>query len=118
MMLALLIYSFANGIVSSRRIERATHRHIRLRFVATNSHPNHNMIATFQSDNLGAVTESLKGSYLSQGRSTTPQRQNGAYQHPHICTRSELGGWVVIPYPTPHSGDYGCGMSLSPDLKV
>jgi transposase len=34
MMLALLIYGYANGIFSSRRIERATHRDVGVRFVA------------------------------------------------------------------------------------
>ena len=33
MMLALVIYCYANGIFSSRRIERATHRDIGVRFV-------------------------------------------------------------------------------------
>ncbi len=37
MMLALLIYCYANGIFSSRRIERATHRDIGVRFVAANT---------------------------------------------------------------------------------
>ena len=41
MMLALLIYCYANGIFSSRRIERATRRDIGVRFVAANSHPDH-----------------------------------------------------------------------------
>src|SRR5690348_15464326 len=34
LMLGLLIYSYANGIFSSRRIERATYRDIAVRFVA------------------------------------------------------------------------------------
>ena len=37
MILALLIYCYANGIFSSRRIERATHRDIGVRFVAANA---------------------------------------------------------------------------------
>ena len=52
MMLALLIYCYANGIFSSRRIERATHRDIGVRFVAANVHPDHDTIATFRRDNL------------------------------------------------------------------
>ena len=47
-MLALLIYCDANGIFSSWRIERATHRDIGVRFVAANSHPDHDTIATFR----------------------------------------------------------------------
>ena len=48
LMLALLIYSYANGIFSSRRIERATHRDIGVRFVAANLHPDHDTIASFR----------------------------------------------------------------------
>ena len=59
MMLALLIYCYANGIFSSRRIERATRRDLGVRFVAANSHPDHDTIATFRRENLGAVAESF-----------------------------------------------------------
>lgn len=59
MMLALLIYCYANGIFSSRRIERATHRDIGVRFVTANSHPDHDTIATFRRENVQAVSESF-----------------------------------------------------------
>jgi transposase len=59
MMLALLIYCYANGIFSSRRIERATHRDLGVRFVAANSHPDHDTIATFRRENFAAVAESF-----------------------------------------------------------
>ena len=59
MMLALLIYCYANGIFSSRRIERATRRDIGVRFVAANSHPDHDTIATFRRENRGAIAESF-----------------------------------------------------------
>ncbi|MEE8502060.1 MAG: IS1182 family transposase [Kiloniellales bacterium] len=59
MMLALLIYCYANGIFSSRRIERATHRDIGVRFVAANTHPDHDTIATFRCENLAAFAESF-----------------------------------------------------------
>jgi transposase len=38
MMLALLIYCYANGIFSSRRIERATHRDLGVRFLTGDTH--------------------------------------------------------------------------------
>jgi transposase len=41
MMLGLLVYCYANGIFSSRRIERATYRDIGVRFVAANQQPDH-----------------------------------------------------------------------------
>ncbi|MDE2895178.1 MAG: IS1182 family transposase [Chloroflexota bacterium] len=59
MMLALLIYCYANGIFSSRRIERASRRDIGVRFVAANNHPDHDTIASFRRENLGAVAESF-----------------------------------------------------------
>ena len=59
MMLALLIYCYANGIFSSRRIERATYRDIGVRFVAANVHPDHDTIATFRRENFSAVSESF-----------------------------------------------------------
>ena len=56
MMLALLIYCYANGIFSSRRIERATHRDVAVRFITADTHPDHDTIATFRRDNLEAFT--------------------------------------------------------------
>ena len=56
MMLALLIYCYANGIFSSRRIERATHRDVAVRFIAADTHPDHDTIATFRRENLSAFT--------------------------------------------------------------
>lgn len=54
LLLALLIYSYANGIFSSRRIERATHRDLGVRYVAANLHPDHDTIATFRRANRAA----------------------------------------------------------------
>ena len=59
MMLALMIYCYANGTFSSRRIERATHRDIGVRFVAANRHPDHDTIARFRRENFAAVSESF-----------------------------------------------------------
>ena len=54
LILALLIYSYANAIFSSRRIERATYRDIGVRFVAANLHPDHDTIAVFRRSNQAA----------------------------------------------------------------
>ena len=51
LMLALLVYSYANGVFSSRRIERATYRDIGVRFIAANTHPDHDTIAAFRRTN-------------------------------------------------------------------
>src|SRR5467141_3875064 len=48
MMLALLIYCYANGIFSSRRIERATYRDLGVRFLTGDTHPDHDTICSFR----------------------------------------------------------------------
>jgi len=55
MMLALLIYAYVNGIVSSRRIERATYRDVAVRYLTGNTHPDHDTISTFRRRNLAAL---------------------------------------------------------------
>lgn len=55
MMLALLIYCYANGIFSSRRIERATYRDISVRYLTADTHPDHDTIAKFRRENLALV---------------------------------------------------------------
>ena len=59
MMLALLIYCYANGIFSSRRIERATFGDVGVRFVAADTHPDHDTIATFRRENSAAIAEAF-----------------------------------------------------------
>ena len=41
MMLALRIECHANGLFGSRRIERATHRDVAVRYVCAGTHPDH-----------------------------------------------------------------------------
>jgi hypothetical protein len=53
-MVALLIWCYANGVFSSRRIERASYRDIGARFIAANTHPDHDTIATFRRANKAA----------------------------------------------------------------
>ena len=50
-MLALLVYCYASGIFSSRRIEQATWRNVSVRFIAADSHPDHDTIAKFRREN-------------------------------------------------------------------
>lgn len=59
MMLALLIYCYANGIFSSRRIERATWRDIAVRYLTADTHPDHDTICTFRRENFDAVSEAF-----------------------------------------------------------
>jgi len=55
MMLSLLIYCYANGVFSSRRIERATHRDIAVRYLTGDTHPDHDTICTFRRAHFDAV---------------------------------------------------------------
>ncbi len=55
MMLSLLIYCYANGVFSSRRIERATYRDIAVRYLTGDTHPDHDTIAKFRRENFDAV---------------------------------------------------------------
>lgn len=48
MMLALLFYCYANGIFSSRAIERMTYELIPVIYITGNTHPDHNSINTFR----------------------------------------------------------------------
>ncbi len=59
MMLALLIYCYANGIFSSRKIERATYRDIGVRFITANLHPDHDTICQFRTKNIEAISETF-----------------------------------------------------------
>ena len=54
MMLALLVYCYGSGIFSSRRIEQATYRHISVRYITANTHPDHDTIAQFRRANAAA----------------------------------------------------------------
>ncbi len=59
LMLALLIYCYANGVFGSRRIERATHRDIAVRYLCANTHPDHDTICAFRRENFDAVSEAF-----------------------------------------------------------
>jgi transposase len=47
-LLGILVYGYATGVFSSRKLERATHDSVAFRFVAANQHPDHDPMATFR----------------------------------------------------------------------
>jgi transposase len=47
-LLGILVYGYATGVFSSRRLERATYDSVAFRFVAANQHPDHDTIAAFR----------------------------------------------------------------------
>jgi len=56
-LLGLLFYTYATGLFSSRKIERATYESIPVRFVAGGVHPDHDTIAHFRKTFLAEIQE-------------------------------------------------------------
>jgi len=48
MLLGILVYGYATGVFSSRKLERATYDSLAFRFIAANDHPDHDTIAAFR----------------------------------------------------------------------
>lgn len=47
-LVGLMVYGYATGVYSSRKIERATYDSIAFRYVAANTHPDHDTLAAFR----------------------------------------------------------------------
>ena len=47
-LLGLLVYGYATGVFSSRKLERGTYDSVAFRFIAANDHPDHDTIAAFR----------------------------------------------------------------------
>ena len=48
LLLGILVYGYATGVFSSRKLERASYDSVAFRFIAANDHPDHDTIATFR----------------------------------------------------------------------
>jgi transposase len=48
LLVGLLFYGYATGVFSSRKLEQATHDSVSFRFIAADTHPDHDTIATFR----------------------------------------------------------------------
>jgi transposase len=48
LLLGILVYGYATGVFSSRKLERATYDSVAFRFIGANDHPDHDTIATFR----------------------------------------------------------------------
>ena len=59
MMMALLLYSYATGTFSSRRIEQSTYDHVPVRLLAADTHPDHDTICAFRRENKALITETF-----------------------------------------------------------
>src|SRR5579863_6305259 len=48
LLLGVLVYGYATGVFSSRKLERASYDSVAFRFIAANDHPDHDTIAAFR----------------------------------------------------------------------
>jgi transposase len=71
MMVRVLLYGYATGVRSSRKIERATYEDVAFRYLAADQHPDHDVIAEFRKNHLAALSEIF-------------------LQMLHLCQRAEL----------------------------
>jgi transposase len=67
MMLSLLIYAYARGVFSSRRIEQLSYENLSVRYLCANTHPDHDTIAKFRREN-GALFKACFGQVLVLAR--------------------------------------------------
>jgi transposase len=54
-LLAILVYGYATGVFSSRKLERATYDSVAFRYLAAGNHPDHDTLATFRRRFLGEL---------------------------------------------------------------
>ena len=54
-LLGIMVYGYATGVFSSRKLERATYDSVAFRFIAANDHPDHDTIAAFRRRFLGEI---------------------------------------------------------------
>jgi transposase len=55
MMVRLLLYGYCTGVVSSRKMERATHEDVPFRYLSADTHPDHDTISSFRKRHLEAL---------------------------------------------------------------
>ena len=55
LLLSILVYGYATGVFSSRKLENATYDLVAFRFVAANEHPDHDTLNTFLKRFLGQI---------------------------------------------------------------
>src|ERR1700710_2547285 len=88
MMLALLVYAYANGLFSARRIERATHRDLGIRFVTANTHPDHDTIAAFRRQNRPAFEAAFLDILLMARQTGLLRIGTGSIDGPQIAANA------------------------------
>src|SRR5579859_1918569 len=90
-LLGLLLYGYATGVFSSRKIERATYEAVPFRFIAGNQHPDHDTLATFRRVFLPEVKDLFVQVLLlaaSGGRAESGHDQSGRDQAACRCLQA------------------------------
>ena len=93
MLLSMLIYGYATGTFSSRKIERASYDSLAFRYIACNRHPDHDTLATFHPGHLpqalwqGVQRRVCSSTASGPGESTLQvwHRQSGWRQDSRQC---------------------------------
>jgi transposase len=93
-LLSLLIYGYATGTFSSRKIERSTYDSLAFRYIACNMHPDHDTLATFRT-RFGAQFQSAFVQVLQVARENQLSRfgtvsLDGTKIHAHASRHSAL----------------------------
>ncbi len=57
MLVRLLLYGYCVGVMSSRRIERATYEDLAFRYLSVDQHPDHDTLASFRQQHLKVLAE-------------------------------------------------------------
>ena len=55
LMVRVLLYAYCLGVMSSRRIERATYEDVAFRYLAADQHPDHDTLASFRQEHLASL---------------------------------------------------------------
>jgi transposase len=88
LMVKLLIYGYANGVMSSRKLERATFRDVAVRMLCADQHPDYRSIARFRERHLVALGGVVRaGAAAVQAREAGRARESGVGRHEAACER-------------------------------
>ena len=88
LLLGILVYGYATGVFSSRKLERATYDSVAFRFIAANQHPDHDTIAAFRRRFLQEIEGSVRpgaGGGARDGRAQDGHGGARRHQDPRQC---------------------------------
>ena len=77
LMLKLLLYGYANGVMSSRKLEAATYRDVAVRMLCAGQHPDFCSIARFRKRHLAALSVKIRGQVFTSAQNTCCNSETG-----------------------------------------